>query len=672
MAILKMKRAYICALKKDRKQILEKLQAMGVMEPDRLLEDNDSLKEMDTGAARAGFDRNVAQCEAALSVLDTYAKENAGLLASLDGKESISKEEYQEVIANRDKTIDEASRIVKWDKEIAENNAQIQKIENEIEELAPWMSFNMPMNSRGTSKCSIITGMMPSETTTESMTKLLSEAATKENAFDFDIISSDRNGTAVSVMCMKEDAQAVEEAMRAAGFSRTPIMTGKTPVEKVEELSYKIEDLKEKNAGIEEEIKKSAKYREDIKRTSDYFRMRSQKYGVLGSLQQSESTFVISGYIPADAAPAIEKGIGETYDCFVEINDLEEGEDGPTALHNNKISETVEGVLKSYGLPTRGHIDPTFIMSIFYIIFFGMMLSDAGYGLVMAIGCLVVLLKKKNMGENMKKTLRMFLLCGLSTTFWGFMYGSFFGDAIDTIAKTFFGYTGEPILKAIWFEPLSDPMRLLLWCMLFGIIHLYFGLGIKGAEYLKQKDMVGFISDVVAWFLLLTGLLLMLVQSDLYASIAGKAFSFPQPVGLIAKIMAIAGAAIILLMSGRANKNLGVRIALGAYDLYGISGWLSDVLSYSRLLALGLATGVIANVINMMATMAGSGVIKVIVFIIVFILGHTLNLGINALGAYVHTNRLQFVEFFGKFYDGGGREFEPFTTDNKYIEIKEE
>lgn len=208
--------------------------------------------------------------------------------------------------------------------------------------------------------------------------------------------------------------------------------------------------------------------------------------------------------------------------------------------------------------------------------------------------------------------------------------------------------------------------------MLFGLIHLFTGLAVKGYEYLMNHDMVGFVSDVVSWYLFVGGLTLMLIPSDIFASIAGTKTTFPAPVNLLAKAMALGGALTILVMSGRGRKNWGLRIALGAYDIYGISSWLSDVLSYSRLLALGLATGVIASVINMMASMGGKSVFGVVMFIVVFILGHTLNLAINALGAYVHTNRLQFVEFFGKFYDGGGTAFQPFKADNKYIEVKED
>ena len=198
------------------------------------------------------------------------------------------------------------------------------------------------------------------------------------------------------------------------------------------------------------------------------------------------------------------------------------------------------------------------------------------------------------------------------------------------------------------------------------------GLGIKGYQYLKEGDVVGFVSDIVAWYALLIGLILILLPTDLFGNIAQMHFEFPAAVNMLAKVLAGAGCVVILLMSGRSNKNWGLRIALGAYDIYGITSWLSDVLSYSRLLALGLATGVIAQVINTMAAMVAKnlGIVGIVIFFIIFIVGSVLNLAINLLGAYVHTNRLQYVEFFGKFYDAGGEPFVPFETKTKYIEIK--
>lgn len=216
-------------------------------------------------------------------------------------------------------------------------------------------------------------------------------------------------------------------------------------------------------------------------------------------------------------------------------------------------------------------------------------------------------------------------------------------------------------------------MRLLMYAMLFGVIHLFMGLALKGYMLLKDKQYMDFFCDVIIWYVFLIGLVMMLLPSSIFASISQlPEGTFPPAVSQIGKVMAIAGAVGLLLMSGRANKNIALRLALGAYDIYNVTGWLSDVLSYSRLLALGLATGVIASVVNQMASMLGDGIIAAVGFIVIFIVGHSLNLAINLLGAYVHTNRLQFVEFFGKFYEGGGRPFNPFKLTTKYVDVKEE
>jgi len=226
---------------------------------------------------------------------------------------------------------------------------------------------------------------------------------------------------------------------------------------------------------------------------------------------------------------------------------------------------------------------------------------------------------------------------------------------------------------ALWFVPLNDPMTMLMWSLLFGVIHLFLGLGLKGYTLLKEGKPMDALCDVGLWYLFLLGLLGLLLPSELFASIAGwQEVTFPAWVNPLSLAFIAVGGLGILFFSARDNKNFGLRIALGAYDIYGVTSWLSDVLSYSRLLALGLATGVIAQVVNSMGSMFGSSVVGAVLFIIIFIIGHSLNLAINLLGAYVHTNRLQYVEFFGKFYEGGGRPFDPFRENTKYVDIKEE
>jgi V/A-type H+-transporting ATPase subunit I len=211
---------------------------------------------------------------------------------------------------------------------------------------------------------------------------------------------------------------------------------------------------------------------------------------------------------------------------------------------------------------------------------------------------------------------------------------------------------------------------MLVFSLLFGLIHLFGGLAMKGYMCLKKRDFVGFFADVIPWYMLIAGLIMMLMPTELFASIAQVTFNFSPALKNASYIITIVGAVVIILMSGRSHKNPVLRLALGLYDIYNLTGWLSDILSYSRLLALGLATGVIAQVVNQMGSMMGDGIVGIIVFIIVFLVGHTFNLAINMLGAYVHTCRLQYVEFFGKFYEGGGVQFAPFRENTKYVDIE--
>ena len=342
-------------------------------------------------------------------------------------------------------------------------------------------------------------------------------------------------------------------------------------------------------------------------------------------------------------------------------------------LKNNKFAEPVESVIATYSYPDKHEADPTSIMAIFYYIFFGLMFSDAGYGIVMALACGICLLKFKGMEQGLRRSMKMFFWCGVSTTFWGLLFGSFFGDAVSVISNTFF-HTPPPAIPGlvvpIWFNPVTDPMRMLMFSFLLGIIHLFTGLAINAYNCIKNKDYLAVLYDVISWYLLVGGLIIALLSMEMMGNIAG--FVLPPVCMKIGLGMAAVGAVIILFFSGRESSNPVIRLAKGAYGLYGTTSYLSDILSYSRLLALGLATGVIAQVFNQIGSMMGDSFISLIIFIIIFVIGHGLNIGINALGAYVHTNRLQFVEFFGKFYKGGGRGFDPYKINTKHYTVKED
>ena len=416
-------------------------------------------------------------------------------------------------------------------------------------------------------------------------------------------------------------------------------------------------------------LKELSKDIEKIEYIYDDLLIKRDRAKAVGDFINTKKVFCFDGWLPVDSIEKV-KQVLDKNECYYEISEPIKNEETPIMLKNNKFASPFEAVTVMYSMPLATEVDPTPIMAPFYFLFFGLMLSDAAYGVLVFIACAVIIKKFPRMEEGMQKAIRMFMYCGLSTVFWGLMFGGIFGDAVTVVARVFFGK--EIVVPALWFVPLEEPMTLLMFCMLFGIIHLFVGLGIKGYLCIKNKQYLDFFCDVVLWYLFLIGLILMLLPSKIFASMSPIAIVFPPALQMLAKVLAIVGAVGLLLMSGRANKNPALRIALGAYDLYNITGWLSDVLSYSRLLALGLATGVIASVVNQMGSMMGKGIIGAIFFIIVFIVGHAMNMAINLLGAYVHTNRLQFVEFFGKFYEGGGRPFQPFKAKTKYVDVKEE
>ena len=632
------------------------------------------LRHKNTADARATFEKNADLADQALAILDKYVPEKQGMLSGLAGKELIDDASFDKVVESQQDCMAVARKIVRNEKEISECSGNILKNENQKESLVPWMNLDVPMSFTGTNKTAAFIGSVQGVCDEAQVYALIKEKTEGIEELSVTVLSSESDMTNIFVLCLKEAREKVESALRSLGFAKPPQAVLGVPKKVAEDLDRDTEKQKTEIERLKKGIEEYAGSREDLRVVSDYYRTRAEKYRLLGTIPQTRKAFFIEGWVPAESAEAVAKLLTEKYGAVVDYEEKKEGETEPTLLRNNKFSRNYEPVLASYGLPQHGKVDPTTIMSFFYMFFFGMMLSDAGYGLLMVIGCGIALLKFPRMAQGMKKMITMFFWCGVSTVFWGIMFGGFFGDVIDVVAKTFFGYTGDKIVKPLWFDPLTSPMRLLIWCMLFGIIHLFFGLGIKGYQYLKDGDIVGFVSDIIAWYAFLIGLILMLLPTDLFANIAQMQFNFPPFVAPLAKGLAIGGMVVILLMSGRANKNWGLRIALGAYDIYGVTGWLSDALSYSRLLALGLATGVIASVINTMAAMVGEGkgIIGLIIFFIIFIIGSVLNFAINLLGAYVHTNRLQYVEFFGKFYDGGGEPFEPFETKTKYIEFNKE
>ncbi len=410
---------------------------------------------------------------------------------------------------------------------------------------------------------------------------------------------------------------------------------------------------------------------DDIRYLHDHMAMRAEKYEMIQRLAHTRHVFVLAGYVPQCRAEALKAELEDRFECSVELLPAPQADETPVQLSNPGFMRPAETVLESYSLPGAADIDPTPGMSIFYYFMFGLMFSDAGYGLIMALVCGILLLRKRNMEDNWKKNLGLFFWCGISTVFWGIMFGSYFGDAITVVSGNFFG---RPLLvKPLWLDPLKNPMSLLMSCLALGIIHMTFGMVLKAVTLAKSRQYADILYDAVFPVCIIYPLIVILMGSEMFAGMAGFSLALPGFVSTLCLAVAAVGALGVILFGGRESRNWFKRLLKGAYALYNVvAGWLGDILSYSRLLALGLATGVIATVINSMGVMVGGGVVGVVAFIAIFLVGQALNFGINVLGAYVHSNRLEFVEFFGKFYEGGGRKFAPFGMHTKYYKIQEE
>ena len=674
MSVLSMKRVLIVGMRSDRKPILEFLQRKGVMqievqEAGSKEDQSDIFQKTDVSGQRATFEKNAALASQVLTILDVAAppdQKDGGLFG---GRTPMTLSEYEERVKGCDTTVQMIHEIHSLDKKLSEIQAEIPRLEQQQEALRPWAGFEEALDFNGTKKTKAYVGTLPNEQSVDQILSQFTTFAEGVTGIDVSVISASSEQTCVMVVCLNEDGPKVEEALRHMGFAR-PSVSGGVPAQMSVDTAKRLTALREEMDKARAEIASYKNKREDIKFAIDYYTMRAAKYNVINEIEQTGKVFLLKGYMPTEATQSVEHELSSRFDCVVEFETPSETEEIPVLLKNNGFAAPVEGVVASYSLPGKTEFDPSMIVAIFYYFLFGMMLSDAVYGLIMVVGCAVMLGKNKNMEEGMRKTLKMFMYSGFGTIFWGVMFGSYLGDLPKVIASTFFGVDADSIRLYLFKDPIEDPMTVLGLAFIIGIVHIFFGMAAGAYKAIKDHRFFDAVWDVFCWYFVLIGLIGILLNTDMLKGMFGLTFTMPESLMTAFKVMAGIGAAGIVLFGGRDAANIGVRIGKGAYALYGVTSYLSDILSYSRLLALGLATGVISSVFNSMAAMVATPpVIGVVLFILIVVVGHTLNLAINALGAYVHTNRLEYVEFFSKFYDGGGKPFTPFEEKTKYFKV---
>lgn len=592
---------------------------------------------------------SIADVRMALDCLNKFCPERKGMFSS---RREMTGAEFAAVLENKDSIFDAVREVNNGESLLIKLKTEENRIDNLRASLVPWINYPMVLDLTGTRRTAVIQGTITIGADIDQIEKEMTERVPFS---ELTMVHSDKDQYYIYVIVHSEMEQECLSYLKTQGFNKVtfPGLTG-TVAENTEKLNARFRELSDEKDKIIDRIKGMCESRKDIEALYDSLVMEQERSAANSRILVTKKAFLINGWIPSEFADKAKKELESRYTVNVDIIEPGEDEETPVLLENTGIAEAGEPVSRMYSLPSSGEIDPNPLMTPFFVLLFGLMLGDGGYGIIMALATGLILWRVK-LEENTRKFMKLIFLCGLSTIFWGFMFGSWFG--IEELAQ-----------YGVWLNPIEQPELMLSWSLLFGIIHMYAGFGLKAANLIRSKKYMDAVFDVGFVLVFYTGFIFVLLPYAPEVDIAAVA-----PLLEIGPYMLGGGALLLLLTQGRTKKHIFGKITGGFSSLYNVIGFMSDILSYSRLLALGLATGIIASIINQMSAMFEFPVFfKVIVMAAILLVGHSINFAINALGAYVHSCRLQYLEFFGKFFTGGGKPFKPLKANTKYIAVKPE
>lgn len=648
MAIVKMNKFTLLAFEYEKYSLLEKLQALENVQLVEFenddMEDCTSLKKDNTSIEVSEVEGEISKVKFTINLLSEFAEKSNAIKSMKEGKKTFS----YDILENRTKSSNWRNvykDLLEKQEFINRNMNMIQNIKGNIEELLPWSNLDVPVNKVSSFReISGALGTVPSNFYDSLLIKLDEEV---ENYY-IESVNSNGKDNSIIYLVHNDELNKAESVLKSYGFSKSNLKYEDIPNVAIKKYNEEISILEGNIKRTKEEIKNYVIFLDEMKLVYEFLNSKLLRLKATENIFKSENIIMLKGYYPKDMEDVFESKLKETLGEFYYL-EVEEAQDDltPVKLKNNSIFEAFEPITEMYSVPKYKEIDPTPLFAPFYIIFFGMMLSDAGYGFVMFIGTLIAL-KAFNLEGNMRKTIKMFFFLSISTMIWGALYGSYFG---------------EELIKAIWMKPDMNVGLLMIVSVTMGLIQIYVGLGIKAYILIRDGDPWSALWDSGLWYITLTGSIIWVLSAFM------PDLGIPNIIVTISKIMTLTGMVLIVLTHGRNEKSIGAKLGTGLYSLYGITSYVGDLVSYTRLAALGLATGFIGYAFNVMTQMVSSSLLTFIFGAIIFIVGHTFNLFINALGAYVHTMRLQYLEYFGKFYEGGGRAFQPLTYNSKYYKI---
>ncbi len=662
MAILKMKRLRLMLVRSRKEELLRRLTKLGCVQVTELAgelqeQEAQGLVSRESSDLTALKTRQ-ASLDRAVELLGSYAPVRKPLLSAKPELEGDT------LLADEDITpaLELASAIGEREDRIRRIGAEESRERSLIESLRPWEDLELPLETEGTERASLVLGSFSSRIPLSEVEAALADAAEEAELFP---VSEDKSQRYVLLLAAKEQLAAAQECLRGFGFSAASLsgQTG-TAREGIAAAEKKLEELAAEKESLAKEIEAEAPHREELKLASDRVSTRIAMAEAEDRLYRTGETVVLEGWFPAEREGELQ-ALLDSLDCAWETEEPTEDEypQVPVKLKNNKFTNALNMVTNMYSLPAYGSVDPNPLMAPFFILFYGLMMADMGYGLVMIAAALVAMRKIKPRGGTLAFC-QLLLYGGISTFIMGALTGGFFGDAPAIVAGMFgSSWKGLPYL----FSPVYDSQTVLYGAMVLGVIHLNVGMIVSFVEKKRAGNLAdGLFEEGPLWVILLGGILLAL---DMLGVVKSSALH-GAGVGILA-----VGVVLLLFGAGRHAKGFGKVTAAFSIIYNTLTGWFGDILSYSRIMALMLAGGVVAQVFNSIAAMPSAGgvtVVSGIIFLVIFLIGHLLNFGLNLLGCFVHDLRLQCLEFFGKFYQDGGKPFEPLEIRSKYAVPKED
>ena len=643
MAILKMKKLRICGVSEEQTQLIRQLQLLGSVEIGApcALTDTQGVQVFCAGEGKSAdaLLRTSARLTSALETLKHYETKKGGLFAARPEKtigELFSDEAYAAAL-------DTAQAVLDAQDARSRLAAEKSRLTAVRESFVPWQQLPLPLETLGTQHTRILLGTVPAQTDLEALRARVFEAA---DEVQLEQISADQQSLYLLVFVHKCAAEAVGAALREAGFALTTFdgVQG-TAAENIRRTDEAIAACEQQDAEKLAELTALAAQKPALQLAFDRCTQEISKAQAADRLVHSEKTFCLGGWVPCEDVGKLE-ALLSGFCCAWELTDPapEEYPDVPVKLKNNKLTWPLNMVTEMYSLPAYDGVDPNPLMAPFFILFYGIMMADMGYGLLMILASIIITKKSRPKGTSGQMFGLMFS-CGISTFLMGALTGGFFGDFLPQLVGIIDPDTTFKALPSL-FTPLDDTITILIGAMALGFVQIVTGMAISFVEKIKKGQIMDAIWEELTWWVVFAGIACMALG--------------------VTNIVLYVGLAMVVVGSGWSAKGFGKVTAIFGSVYNHVTGYFGDILSYSRLMTLMLAGSVIASVFNTLGAIPGN----VVFFLLVSVAGNGLNFALNLLSCYVHDLRLQCLEYFGKFYQDGGKPFEPLAINTKYVDIQ--